>query len=94
MLKRAIVMVSVLALSACSNFSLNPMDWFSGSEGPTPAPLTPLADGRTVRVLWSTSVGDADRFVFSPVVVGDDVYAAAHDGTVMRIDCSQPCLLI
>jgi len=87
-LKRAIVMVSVLALSACSNFSLNPMDWFSGSEGPTPAPLTPLADGRTVRVLWSTSVGDADRFVFSPVVVGDDVYAAAHDGTVMRIDAA------
>ncbi|MEJ2173942.1 MAG: outer membrane protein assembly factor BamB [bacterium] len=88
MLKRAIVLVSMLALSACSNFSLNPMDWFSGSEGPTPAPLTPLADGRTVRVLWSTSVGDADRFVFSPVLVGDNVYAAAHDGTVMRIDAA------
>jgi outer membrane protein assembly factor BamB len=87
-LKRAIVLVSMLALSACSNFSLNPMDWFSGSEGPTPAPLTPLADGRTVRVLWSTSVGDADRFVFSPVLVGDNVYAAAHDGTVMRIDAA------
>jgi len=87
-LKRAIVMASVFALSACSNFSLNPMDWFAGSEGPTPAPLTPLADGRTVRVLWSTSVGDADRFVFSPVLVGDDVYAAAHGGTVMRIDAA------
>jgi len=85
---RAILLAAVLALSACSNFSLNPVDWFSGSEGPKPAPLPPLASAQTVRVLWSTSVGSSDRFIFSPVLVGDDVYAAAHDGSVMRIDAA------
>lgn len=88
MLKRAIVIAAVLLLGACSNFSLNPGDWFGGSEGPKPTPLTPLAGGQTVRVLWSTSVGSAEGFVFTPVRVGDDVYAAAHDGSVMRIDAA------
>jgi len=87
-LKRAILLPLVLLLGACSNFSLNPGDWFGGSEGPKPAPLPTLTGGQTVRVLWSTSVGSSDRFVFSPVRVGDDVYAAAHDGTVMRIDAT------
>ena len=29
------------ALGGCA--SLNPMNWFSGPSGPTPAPLTPIA---------------------------------------------------
>ncbi len=77
-----------LMLGGCSNFSLNPVDWFTASSGPTPAPLPPLAGGQTVRVLWSTHVGEADQFVFSPVLVGNDVYAASRGGAVVRLDAA------
>jgi len=88
MLKRATVLLALLLLSGCSNFSLNPAEWFGGSEGPKPTPLTPLSGGQTVRVLWSNSVGNAERYIFSPVLVGDAVYAASRDGTVARIDAA------
>jgi outer membrane protein assembly factor BamB len=78
----------VLILGGCSNFSLNPVDWFATSSGPTPAPLPPLSGGQTVRVLWSNNVGDAGQFVFSPVLVGDDVYAASRSGSVVRLDAT------
>lgn len=86
--KRILAVLALLLLSACANFSLNPVDWFSSSDGPKPTPLTPLTGGQTVRVLWSSSVGDAERYIFSPVLVGDDVYAASHDGTVARIEAA------
>jgi len=39
-------------------------------------------------VLWSASIGDAGRFVFSPVLAGDSVYAASRDGSVARLDAA------
>jgi outer membrane protein assembly factor BamB len=85
---RASALLAVFLLSACSNFSLNPLDWFKGSEGPKPAPLTPLASAQPVRVLWTSSIGDAGRFVFTPIRVGDDLYVAGHDGSVARLDAA------
>lgn len=85
---RASALLVVFLLSACSNFSLNPLDWFRGSEGPTPAALTPLTNPQPVRVLWSSSIGDAGRFVFSPIRVGDDLFVAGHDGAVARLDAA------
>ena len=58
------------------------------SSGPKPAELPPLSNPQPVRVLWSASVGGADRFTFSPALVGDSVYAAARDGTVARLDAA------
>ena len=75
-----------LALGACS--SLNPMNWFSGPSGPTPAPLVPIADPKAVRVLWSASVGGAGSFTLSPVFAGDSVYAADRDGSVASFDAA------
>jgi outer membrane protein assembly factor BamB len=40
-------------------------------------------------VLWSARIGDADRFVFFPAPVGDAVFAAARDGTVVRLDAAK-----
>jgi outer membrane protein assembly factor BamB len=57
----------------------------SGSAGPKPAELPVLQQARELRVLWSASVGPAAGFVFSPVLVGDSVVAAARDGTVLRL---------
>ena len=91
MLRHFILILAVpgaMILGGCSGVSYNPLDWFGGSSGPTPAPLVPISGGQTVRVLWSNSVGDADRFVFSPVLVGDDVYAASRDGSVVRLDAA------
>ncbi|HEX5613164.1 MAG TPA: outer membrane protein assembly factor BamB [Burkholderiales bacterium] len=84
-----LVAAALAGLAACSSMpSLNPLDWWSGPAGPKPAELPPLTGAQPVRVLWSASVGTADRFFFSPVLSGDSVYAAARDGTVARIDAA------
>ncbi len=73
-------------LSGCSNFSLNPVDWFRGPEGPQPAPLTAISNTQPVRVLWTSSIGSAERFIFSPARVGDRLFVAGHDGSVAGLD--------
>ena len=71
----AAVLLAALA-AACS----------SGSKGPKPAELAALPDARPVRLVWSASVGDADRFIFSPTLTSEGLFTAARDGTVKRID--------
>jgi outer membrane protein assembly factor BamB len=66
------------AVSACSSPS-----------GPKPAPLPPLERAPEVRALWSARVGSAERFTFSPAVVGDAIFAAARDGTVVRLGAAK-----
>ncbi|OGA17675.1 MAG: outer membrane protein assembly factor BamB [Betaproteobacteria bacterium RIFCSPLOWO2_02_FULL_66_14] len=80
----------ILALAGCSSApSWNPLDWFASQpEGAKPAVLTPIAATRSVRALWTANVGSGDTFVFEPMLAGDSVYAAARDGTVVRIDAA------
>jgi outer membrane protein assembly factor BamB len=70
--------VAALVASACSSPS-----------GPKPAELQRLEKAQEVRVIWSASVGDAERFVFFPASVGESVFAAARDGTVVRLDAAK-----
>jgi outer membrane protein assembly factor BamB len=81
---------ALLALAACSSLpSMNPLDWFgSKSGGPKPAELPSLTSAHPVRVLWSSSIGGAEGFVFSPVLVDDAVYAAARNGTVASFEAA------
>ena len=72
---RPVTLVLVLAASACSSPS-----------GPKPAPLQPVPEAREVRVLWSARIGSAERFAFSPAVSAEGIFAAARDGTVVRLD--------
>lgn len=72
--------LAAAALSGCAAFS--------SPSGPKPAALVPLPNGAPVRELWSAQVGDAGRFVFEPVLVQDAVYAAARNGTVVRVDAA------
>lgn len=79
MVRRAPLALLLGALAGC----------FGGSSvGPKPAVLEPLAQGQAPRELWSARVGAAAGFEFSPVIAGDAVYAAARDGTVMRVDAA------
>lgn len=83
----------VAAVSGCS--SLNP---FSSKPDPktAPAPLVQLDKSAVAaKVLWNTSVYSSSlfssskvdaAFVFSPAIVGDTVYAAAADGSVVRLE--------
>jgi len=83
-------LVAAAGLSACSSMpSINPMDWFSrGSSGPKPAALPVLSNAQPVKLLWSSSIGAAEGFFFSPVNIGDSVYAASRAGTVTRLDAA------
>jgi len=66
---------------------MNPMDWFSGkASGPKPAELPVLSNAQSVKVLWTSSIGAAEAFVFAPTLSGDSVYAASRSGTVARLD--------
>jgi outer membrane protein assembly factor BamB len=80
-------------LAACSSMpsmsSLDPTDWFSSkSTGPKPAELPVLTNPQGVRVLWTSNIGAAEAYVFSPTVVGDSVYAASRGGTVARLEAA------
>jgi outer membrane protein assembly factor BamB len=58
----------------------------SGPSGPKMAELPELAANIPVRALWSARVGEAKDAIFSPVLADDSVYAAAQDGTVVRLN--------
>ncbi len=74
-------------LAGCSTLdALNP---FSSSSGPKMAELQPIETTAEVRVLWSEDVGKAGDYTFVPAVVGSTVYAAARDGTLLRLDDGQ-----
>jgi outer membrane protein assembly factor BamB len=73
-------------LAGCSGFSVNPVDWFSSDSGPKMAELPVLSSAIPVRTLWQANIGAAGRAVFSPAVAAGSVYAAAHDGTVARLE--------
>ncbi|WP_300453429.1 outer membrane protein assembly factor BamB [Accumulibacter sp.] len=76
-----------LLVAGCSVLdALNP---FSGS-GPKMAELRAIETTAEARVQWQESVGRSDDNAFTPAVVGSSVYAAAGDGTIMRLDDGQP----
>jgi outer membrane protein assembly factor BamB len=81
--------VAVLVLAGCSSFSSNPTDWFGSKDtGPKMAELPVLASAIPVRTLWQAAIGPAGRMAFSPAAAGGSVYAAAQDGTVVRLDAA------
>jgi outer membrane protein assembly factor BamB len=79
MVRRAALALLLPALAGC----------FGGSSGgPKPAALEPLAQAQELRALWSANVGAAAAFEFSPALAGDALYAAARDGTLVRLDAA------
>ena len=76
-----------LLLQACS--SMNPMDLFSGGPtGPKPSELPVLSNPQGVKALWTSNIGAAESFVFSPALVGEGIYVASRSGSVARLDAA------
>jgi len=71
------------ALAGCS--SLNPFSSKAEPRNP-PAALEEIKATLNVRTLWSSSIGSAGSFVFTPAVAGSSVFVAAADGSLARID--------
>lgn len=76
--------VSLIALaSGCS--SLNPF----AESAPKPNPLAAFKPSAELRTMWQARIGASGPYVFQPAVVGEDVYAAAHDGAVARFQAGR-----
>jgi len=76
--------IALLGLAAgCS--SLNP---FAKKPEPRnkPAALVDFKPTVAVKTVWSASVGKADKYVFTPALVGNDLYAAAANGSITKLD--------
>ncbi len=77
----------VASLAGCSTLdALNPFT----SSGPKMAELQPIQASAEARVLWSDGVGRSEDYTLIPAVVGSTVYAAARDGTIVRLEDGQP----
>ena len=61
--------------------------WLGGSSGKKVGPLPETKSTATAQLVWQASVGKAAPG-FAPAVVGDAVYAAAPDGTLVRVDAA------
>lgn len=78
---RLLPLAAALAvLAGCS--SLNPFS----SSAPKPAELVDFRPSAELRAVWQADIGESGQYVFQPAVVGDSVYAAAHDGDVARFE--------
>lgn len=77
-LTRTLLVIATTVLVACSDDEVMP-----------PSPLPDFDSNVTLRKLWSESVGDGveDYYVsLTPTVSESHVYAAAIDGTVVKLD--------
>ncbi len=75
----------VTAMSGCSTFDkLNPFS--SGDPKFKPAELVSFTPTAELRSTWQANIGGSGEYVFTPAVVGNSVYAVAHDGTLTRFD--------
>src|SRR5690606_4038311 len=78
---RGVLVLGVALLAGCSLFS-------RADKRYEPAPLVQFAPEVKAGVRWHVNVGKNAGIGFAPVVVGDAVYAAAEDGSVVKIDLS------
>jgi outer membrane protein assembly factor BamB len=69
--------MTVLTMAACSS---------AKDERREPTPLTEFKPVLDVQQSWTASIGKSGRYLFSPVAVGNAVYAAGANGSVAKID--------
>ncbi len=84
MLKRALLLAALATtLSGCSWFS----GWFSSDKpAAKPAELTEFKATASLARQWEGRVGASGPYDFSPATDGNAVYAAGHDGKLVKLD--------
>ncbi len=80
-LRTAVLAIGVTALAGCSMFSTKNPKY-------DPLPLTEYPAGVSASVAWSAGIGSGSGAGFVPQVVGDSVYAAAPNGSVVKVALS------
>lgn len=79
-------LMAVFVLAGCSTLSsLNPFASKPAPRNP-PAQLVDFKPTMAIRSAWTTSIGGAGRFVFSPASANGSLFVAAADGSIMRIE--------
>jgi len=73
-----VLAASVLVLSSCA--------WFRGPQGPQPSPLPQVNSEADIKQAWQASIGTTNETLLRPAVYEDNVFAAARDGTIIRLD--------
>ena len=82
------VILLAILVSGCSTIgsAVDKVNPFSSSGKPKLPVLAPITPTAKLLANWQASIGASGEYVFTPAVVGDSVYAVAHDGTLARFD--------
>ena len=75
-LRFVVVLLLGIALGGC------------GSKGPQPVKLVDFKPSAKLAVAWKVGIADAGRYVFTPAIFGDSVYAAGNRGDLLRINAT------
>ncbi len=59
-----------------------------GSKGPPPVKLVDFKPSAKPVVAWKAKVGDAGRYVFTPAIFGNSVFAASNRGDLVRLNAA------
>jgi outer membrane protein assembly factor BamB len=78
----------LFALAALTAASLGACSLFQSESTFDPVDLTTYEQTAQGHVVWSQSIGSSGDYGFTPVVVGDDVFAATPNGQVSRLALS------
>lgn len=74
-------------IAGCSSMqNLNPLEWWNSDAGPKMAELPEIKSTSTIRVLWQLGIAGVGNAALSPTIVAGNVYAAAGDGIVAKVD--------
>jgi outer membrane protein assembly factor BamB len=58
------------------------------SKGPQPVKLVDFKPSAKPVVAWQVNVGDAGRYIFTPAIVGNNVFAASNRGDLVRLNAA------
>ncbi|MFM9835756.1 MAG: outer membrane protein assembly factor BamB [Methylophilaceae bacterium] len=89
-LLRFTLLASALFLTACSTFTeltSDLKDKVMGKEPPNPpAVLEEFKQTYTAKVIWSSKIGDTNRYDFTPALEAGYVYGADAEGDLLKLD--------